>query len=233
MNIDNVKNSSFWVSPQIASVSQGSKSADEFATLFDAQLKQDISKMNDVSVKIANQKSQSLLSMCELINNLFKNSTSALTFYMYTVHKDKKICLQSFCGMPNITLAKLSKNRNDIHINSHRSGKNFNPIGWQNIRDPDEVGIKGEFLTTLVNTTLLDVCKINVWKWGFQIITVSNINIVACLSFVIVPKTIVYYDWQVPFRDSFKTDEQINKLITTWVAENSAEDQSDVHVLGI
>lgn len=200
--------------PESERITNKSFGTQELATLFESQKDAELRKM---ALEVPNKKYLDLRSICMMINNLFKNNCQSLSLFFYAINKNKKVCLQTFTGFPALSLQLINKQQNHIAIRGQRVGAKFEQIGWHNINDVESIQPKLEHLTTVMISNMWYVKKINVWRWGFQVISDMNYNMVACLSYALVDKDIGKdLEWNLPVRESIKNDQQFNQIVSSW-----------------
>lgn len=170
--------------------------------------------------KLENKNIVSIRSMLTLIHNTFSSNYHALNcFFSFN-----RVCFHSLSSLPIIKLSLAKDGSSTIVFSSDWKGERRTFTGWDlNESDtPESIKRNMQFNARSV-FVISDATKINIYKWGFEILSQSGIRLVAILSYALADKaeqTIGCINWSYPLKPEIISDKEMSKSIASWSLES-------------
>ena len=170
--------------------------------------------------KLENKNIVSIRSILTLIHNTFSSNYNALNCF-FSVNK---VCFHSLSSLPIIKLSLAKDGSSTIVFSSDWKGERRTFTGWDlNENDtPENIKRNMQFNARSV-FVISDATKINIYKWGFEILSQSGMRLVAILSYALADKaeqTVGHANWSYPLKPEIIRDEEMSKSIASWSLES-------------
>lgn len=175
---------------------------------------------------LGSSKSISDMQTClSLIHNTFMSTWPSLNIYFYLQVGKSKNCFQMLYGIPYLVISREKHKNYDLHMYcAYKRRKNDSFHALDGVVDGIDLGSKNEILNSQFNIYLLDVYKIRVWNWGFQITTENSVNVVAAKSYILSnTKVEKNRDWTFPMSVDAKNCKKFTETIAEWSRYNNGD----------
>jgi len=192
-------------------------------TLFD-ELQAKMLGKND-EPKLENKNIVSIRSMLALIHNTFSSNYHALNCF-FSINR---LCFHSLSSLPVIKLNLVKDSSSTIVFSSDWKGEKRAFTGWDlNENETQENFKRAKQFSARSVFVINDVTRINIYKWGFEILSKSGMRLVAILSFALDDKpeqTMGHIDWKYPLKQEIYQDRDMLNKIASWdINDNKSQD---------
>lgn len=179
-----------------------------------------VPKLNDIQI-------MNIRSILSLIYNTFSSKAPFLNCFFTNGKDQEKDCFLYLHSLPIIKLSLAKDGSSTVIISSDWHGDRRQYDGW----DAIPINETEVFDSNKKNTnyqaygvlSVKDVIEINIYHWGFEILSKSNVQFVAILSYALEDKKNININcpgWKYPFKQNVISDPDSMKIIASWKLQN-------------